>query len=57
MTSEKLRTEAELLAEGEPNEAEVDSEAETATPSIDEDVAGSVNAAVPDTADGKTKGG
>jgi hypothetical protein len=51
MTSEKLRTDTELPAEGEPNEAEVDGEAKTATPPIDEDVAGSVNAAVPDTAD------
>ena len=46
MQQEDPRTETELLAEEESEE-----ESETVTPPIDEDVAGSVNAAVPDTAD------
>ena len=48
---QKHRTDTELAAEEETNDAEVETEPENATAAIDEDVAGSVNAAVPDTAD------
>ena len=51
MQSEERQTDAELPAKADPDDVDEEAGSETATPPIDEDVAGSVNAAVPDAAD------
>ena len=51
MEQEDPRTETEPQDERESNEADPEPDSKNSKPPIDEDVAGSVNAAVPDTAD------
>jgi hypothetical protein len=48
MQAEDRQTNAELPAKGDPDDVDKEAESETARPPIDEDVVGSVNAAVPD---------
>jgi hypothetical protein len=48
MQAEERQTNTEFQAEGDPDEVDKEAESETAMPPIDEDVVGSVNAAVPD---------
>jgi hypothetical protein len=50
MQSEEARTKTELSTE-EPDEVDEETEPESPKPPIDEDVSGSVNAALPDTAE------